>query len=170
MKRDTKIYDIIICAAATFRGVPERQGRHLIDRKCQLASCVMRYGPHLSPDTSSVVEVVFVIGELPDAVVDSNTALPRRHVLLRHLHPAQGAHSETLQRHKQATGGREEGKRKNNPVRRGWRSSSVLTARGQPSSCLSCPFQCVSASLGTFASRSVQSGASFSSSSEWEQL
>lgn len=37
-----------------------------------------------------------MIRELPDAVVDSNTALARCHVLLRHLYPAQGTHCETL--------------------------------------------------------------------------
>lgn len=51
---------------------------------------------HLPPDPSGVVEVVFVIGELPDAVVDGHAALSGRQVLLRHLHPAQRAHGETL--------------------------------------------------------------------------
>lgn len=51
---------------------------------------------HLSPDASSVVKVVFVIRQLPDAVVDGNAALARSQVFLRHLHPAQGAHCKTL--------------------------------------------------------------------------
>lgn len=51
---------------------------------------------HLSPDASGVMQVVFVIRELPDAVVDSNAALARSHVFLRHFHPAQGTHCKTL--------------------------------------------------------------------------
>lgn len=43
------------------------------------------------------MKVMFVIRQLPNAVVDSNTALARCHVLLRHLYPAQGTHCKTLE-------------------------------------------------------------------------
>ena len=52
---------------------------------------------HLSPDADGVPNVVFAVGKLPDAVVDSDTALPGGKVLLCHLYPAQRTHSETLQ-------------------------------------------------------------------------
>lgn len=53
---------------------------------------------HLSPDAGCVVQVVFVVGELPDAVIDGNAALARCHLFLRYLHPAQRSHSKTLQK------------------------------------------------------------------------
>lgn len=37
-----------------------------------------------------------MIRKLSDAVVDSDAALARSHVFLRHLHPAQGTHRKTL--------------------------------------------------------------------------
>lgn len=40
------------------------------------------FSSHLSPDTGSVVKVVFVVRQLPDAVVDSDAALARSHVFL----------------------------------------------------------------------------------------
>lgn len=59
--------------------------------------------PHLSPDASSVIKVVFVIRQLPDAVVDSDTTLARSHVFLRHLYPAQGTYCKTLTREIRST-------------------------------------------------------------------
>lgn len=52
---------------------------------------------HLSPDANCVSDVVFAVGKLPDAVVDSDTALPGGKVLLCHLYPAQRAYSKTLE-------------------------------------------------------------------------
>lgn len=51
---------------------------------------------HLSPDAGCVVQVVFVVWELPDAVINSNAALARCHLFLWYLHPAQRSHSKTL--------------------------------------------------------------------------
>lgn len=61
-----------------------------------ISVCVSLQSSYLSPDPSGVMKVVFVIRELPDAVVDSDTTLARCHVVLRHLNPAQRAHCETL--------------------------------------------------------------------------
>lgn len=52
---------------------------------------------HLSPDADCVPDVVFAVGKLSDAVVDSDTALPGGKVLLGHLYPAQRTHSKTLE-------------------------------------------------------------------------
>ena len=52
--------------------------------------------PHLSPDPGRVVQVVLVVGQLADAVVHGDAALPRGHLLLGYLHPAQGAHRKHL--------------------------------------------------------------------------
>lgn len=40
------------------------------------------FSSHLSPDTGSVMKVVFVVRQLPDAVVDSDATLARSHVFL----------------------------------------------------------------------------------------
>lgn len=50
-----------------------------------------------------------MVGQLAYAVVNGNAALPRGHVLLRHLHPAQGAHGEALLECHQQHRGREGG-------------------------------------------------------------
>lgn len=51
---------------------------------------------HLSPDANGVPDVVLAVGQLSDAVVNSDAALSRSQVLLGHLHPTQRAHGETL--------------------------------------------------------------------------
>lgn len=64
-------------------------------------------GPHLPPaPRHGVVQIVFVVGELTDAIVDCHTAAARGQLLLRHLHPAKGAHGETLPDTKQGAGDR----------------------------------------------------------------
>lgn len=52
---------------------------------------------YLSPNANCVSDVIFAVGKLPDAVVDSHTALPGGKVFLCHLYPAQRAHSKTLE-------------------------------------------------------------------------
>lgn len=53
-------------------------------------------GSHLAPVLRRALALA--VGELLDAVVDSNAALARSQVLLGDLHPAQRAHSEALSR------------------------------------------------------------------------
>lgn len=70
------------------------------------------------------MKIVFVVRQLPDAVVDSNTALAGCHVLLRHLYPAQGTHCKTLTVQICSTISTKQdctGKVKINEVKKGWK-------------------------------------------------
>lgn len=54
-----------------------------------ITSLLLGSGPYLSPaPRHRVVQIVFVVGELTDAIVDGHTAASRGQLLLSHLHPA----------------------------------------------------------------------------------
>lgn len=76
------------------KGRTERTGRE--DREDSLNPASRRLS-HLSPGAQCVIAALcLAAGQLLDAVIDSQTALPRGQLLLWDLHPAQGAHRKTL--------------------------------------------------------------------------